>query len=133
MKVLLSHCDFIEYKPVRKEWKNAENIEIKTYRFEEILVAFTCIEEDDNEEKVEKMVEEIKIVCNRIKVNRILIYPFAHLSNKLAKPEVALKLISFLYEKLKNYFECYLAPFGYSKELHVKIKGHPLAEQLRVV
>jgi threonyl-tRNA synthetase len=133
MRVLLSHCNFIEYKPIKKEWKNAKDVEIKNYRFEEILVAFTCIEEDDNEEKIEKMVEEIKIACNRIKINKILIYPFAHLSNKLAKPEIALKLINLFYERLKNYFECHLAPFGYSKELHIKIKGHPLAEQLRVV
>ncbi|MEM5820711.1 MAG: threonyl-tRNA synthetase editing domain-containing protein [Candidatus Aenigmatarchaeota archaeon] len=134
MRVLLSHCDFIEFKPVRKEVKSAEDVEIKTYRYEDILVAFTAIERNDNEEKTEKMVSEIEIVAKRIGVNRILVYPFAHLSNELAKPDEAKKLIKTLIEKLKERnFEVYDAPFGWAKELHIKIKGHPLAENLRVV
>ncbi|MEM7818197.1 MAG: threonyl-tRNA synthetase editing domain-containing protein [Candidatus Aenigmatarchaeota archaeon] len=134
MRVLLSHCDFIEFKPIRKEVKIAEDVEIKSYRYEEILVAFTAIEKDDNEEKIEKMCNEIKIVANRIGINSVLIYPFAHLSNNLAKPEIAIRLIKLLGEKLKNEnMKVYFAPFGWAKELHIKVKGHPLAESLRVI
>ncbi|MEM0480774.1 MAG: threonyl-tRNA synthetase editing domain-containing protein [Candidatus Aenigmatarchaeota archaeon] len=133
MRALLTHCDFIEYKPVTKELKSAKDVEIKNYRFEEILVVFVAIEKEDNEEKIEKMVEEIKIVANRIKVNKVLVYPFAHLSNNLAEPSKAEKLVNLLYEKLKNFFEAYIAPFGWAKELHIKVKGHPLAENLRVI
>ncbi|MEM5820299.1 MAG: threonyl-tRNA synthetase editing domain-containing protein [Candidatus Aenigmatarchaeota archaeon] len=134
MRVLLSHCDFIEFKPTRKELKDAEDVEIKVSRYEEILVAFTCIEKDDNKEKTLKMVKEIENVANRIGVKKILIYPFAHLSNNLANPNEAKKLINVLGEELKKInFEVYFAPFGWSKELHIKIKGHPLAENLRIL
>lgn len=134
MRALLSHCDFIEFKPIRKEVKNAKDVEIKNYRHEEILVAFIAIEKEDNEEKVEKMISEIEIVAKRIGVNRILVYPFAHLSNNLASPQIAQELMEKLIQKLKEKnFEVYSAPFGWSKELHLKVKGHPLSENLRVV
>jgi len=134
MRALLSHCDFIEFKPIRKEVKIAKDVEIKNYRYEEILVAFVAIEKEDNEEKVEKMVSEIEIVAKRIGVNRILVYPFAHLSNNLASPQIAQELMEKLIQKLKEKnFEVYSAPFGWAKELHLKVKGHPLAENLRVV
>lgn len=135
MRALLSHCDFIEYKPVRKETKNAEEAtENKLYRYEEILVVFVSIESKDREEDVDKMSTEIETVSKRIGVNRVLVYPFAHLSNNLAKPEEAFRLTKLLIKKLeeKN-FEVFHAPFGWAKELHIKVKGHPLAENLRVV
>ena len=66
------------------------------------------------------------------KTNRILIYPFAHLSSNLSQPSEALKIIKDMeaYAKEKG-IETYRAPFGWNKQFTISIKGHPLAEQAR--
>ena len=130
MRLFLAHCEFIEYKPIMKEIKYAENSEKRVYRFENVLVVFTCIEKDDNEEKVEKASMEIKSSLKDLGINKVLVYPFAHLSNNLKKPSEALELIKLFVKKMEELnIEVYKAPFGWTKELHLKIKGHPLAER----
>ena len=133
MRVLLTHADFIEFKPTVKELRSADEVEKKLYRYEELVVAFTAIEQGD-ENKIDQMINEIKTALSRIGVKKILVYPFAHLSNNLAKPGTAKELLQKFIEKLKNEgYEVYKAPFGWTKALHIKVKGHPLAEQLRTV
>jgi threonyl-tRNA synthetase len=78
--------------------------------------------------------EDAKASLDKLKVNRILIYPYAHLSNKLAKPADALKIIKEMEIAAKDLgFETYRSPFGWNKKFSISIKGHPLAEQFRVV
>ena len=134
MKVLLTHADFIEFKPTFKELSIADQVEQKLERYEEVVVAFTAVEEGDDEEKVERMASEVEYALGRIGAKRVLVYPFAHLSSKLAKPKRAKELLAAFVEELKRRgFEVHRAPFGWTKELHLKVKGHPLAEQLRTV
>lgn len=132
MKILQLHADFIEYKPVKKEIKEAEKVEKKKYRFENILVLFTCVERDDNKDVVKDVIREIKEFTERLKINKILIYPFAHLSDKLAEAKSALEILKEMKKSAKKLkAKVYSAPFGWTKELNIKIKAHPLAEQLR--
>jgi threonyl-tRNA synthetase len=134
MKILQLHSDFIRYKPVKKEIETAEEVEIREYEYEDILVLFTAIEKGDKESSIKKAVEEIKRSIEQMKVNKILIYPFAHLSDNLASPEESFKMIkAFEEEARKLGIEVYRAPFGWTKEFNIKIKGHPLAEQLKVI
>jgi threonyl-tRNA synthetase len=78
--------------------------------------------------------KDAKASLDKLKVNRILIYPYAHLSNKLAKPADALKIIKEMEISAKDLgFETYRSPFGWNKKFSISIKGHPLAEQFRVV
>ena len=86
MKILQLHSNFIEYKPIEKEAVLAEECEIKENRLEDLVVLFTTVEDGDDEEAARRAVEEIKASLEKLKVNRILIYPYAHLSAKLAKP-----------------------------------------------
>ncbi len=130
MRILQLHSDFIEYEPIKKEIKIAEEIEKKKYRLENIVVLFTALEQGDDESVIKKAIDEIKSSLNVIKINRILIYPYAHLSKNLANPNIALKLI----KEMENYskkigIETYRAPFGWNKQFAIQIKGHPLAEQ----
>lgn len=130
MRILQLHSDFIEYEPIKKEIKIAEEVEKKKYRLENIVVLFTALEEGDNEEVVKKALDEVKSSLDVIKTNKILIYPYAHLSKNLANPNIALKLI----KEMENYskkigIETYRAPFGWNKQFAIQIKGHPLAEQ----
>lgn len=132
MRILQLHSNFIVYQPVEKEIQMAEEAEKKESRIEEVLVLFTAIEAGDNQAMVEKAIDDTRAFLGKLKVNRILIYPFAHLSSGLASPSEALTLIKAMeaYAKEKG-IETYRAPFGWNKQFTISIKGHPLAEQAR--
>ena len=134
MRILQLHSNFIEYTPVQKEIAAAEEVEKKTVRLEEIVVLFTAVEEGDNISVAEKAIEEVYAFLEKLKVNRILIYPYAHLSSKLAKPSEALKIVKAMesFAKEKG-IETFRAPFGWNKQFTLSIKGHPLAEQSRTI
>ncbi|MEM3725662.1 MAG: threonine--tRNA ligase [Candidatus Bathyarchaeia archaeon] len=134
MRILQLHSNYIEYKPIQKEIAMAEEAEKKENRLEEIVVLFTAVEEGDNLDVAKKAVDEVQAFLEKLKVNRILIYPYAHLSSNLAKPSEALKIVKAMesYAKEKG-IETFRAPFGWNKQFTVSIKGHPLAEQSRVI
>ena len=134
MRILQLHSNFIEYKPIQKEIATAEEAEKKEVRLEELVVLFTAVEEDDNEAVAKKAINEVQAFLQKLKVNRILIYPYAHLSSNLAKPAEALKVVKAMeaYAKEKG-LETYRAPFGWNKQFTISIKGHPLAEQSRTI
>ena len=134
LRILQLHSNFIEYEVVEKEIALAEEPEKKKDRLEELAVLFTAVEEGDTADVARKAMENTKASLDKLKVNKILIYPYAHLSNNLAKPADALKVIKEM-EKIgkKLGFETYRTPFGWCKQFSVSIKGHPLAEHLRIV
>jgi threonyl-tRNA synthetase len=128
------HSDFIEYKPVKKEIAIAETADKKSLRLEEIVVLFTAVEEGDNVSVAKKAIDEVQAFLAKLKANRILIYPYAHLSSNLAKPAEALKIVKTMEEYAKEKgIETHRAPFGWNKQFTVSIKGHPLAEQSRAI
>jgi threonyl-tRNA synthetase len=132
MRILQLHSTFIVFKPVQKEISIAEETEEKENRLEEVVVLFTAIEEGDSNAVGRKAIDDVRSFLGKQKTNRILIYPFAHLSNKLSQPSEALKIIKDMetYAKEKG-IETYRAPFGWNKQFTISIKGHPLAEQAR--
>jgi threonyl-tRNA synthetase len=132
MRILQLHSNFIVFKPVEKEINIAEEAEKTETRVEDVVVLFTAVEEGDNSETAQKAVNDVRAFLGKLKVNRILIYPFAHLSSNLSKPSEALKIIKDMeaYAKQKG-IETYCAPFGWNKQFTISIKGHPLAEQAR--
>ena len=134
LRILQLHSNFIEYEVIEKEVAIAEEYEKEKQRLEELAVLFTCIEEGDDEDVAKRAIKETKSSLDKLKVNRILIYPYAHLSNTLAKPADALKIVKALERRAKEMgIETYRTPFGWCKKFSISIKGHPLAEQLRVV
>jgi len=133
MRILQMHADWIEYEPIKKEISLAEEAEKKKYRIEEVLVLFASVEDGDNEKIAAKAVEEVKGFLEKMKIDKLLIYPFAHLSSNLAKPEDALKIVKEMESEAKKLkIEVYRAPFGWNKALAIKVKAHPLAEQSKV-
>ena len=134
MRILQLHADFIEYKPVQKEIPIAEEAEKKPVRLEELVVLFTAVEEGDDKASAQKAIDEVKAFLEKLKVNRILIYPYAHLSSNLAKPTEALKIVKAMETHAKEReIETFRAPFGWNKQFTISIKGHPLAEQSRQI
>jgi threonyl-tRNA synthetase len=133
MRILQNHSDFIEYTPIEKEIRNAEEAEKKTVRYENIVVLFTAVEKEDSVEIAKQAIDEIKQSLEVIKCNKILIYPFVHLSNNPASAELALKVLKEMEKYARESgLETYRAPFGWNKQYNLKIKGHPLAEQSKV-
>ena len=134
LRILQLHSSFIEYKPIEREAVIAEECEKKEQRLEEVVVLFTCVEEGDDEAVAKKAVDEIKSSLEKLKVNRVLIYPYAHLSSSLAKPSNALKVVKEMERYAKEAgIETYRTPFGWCKQFSISIKGHPLAEQFRTI
>ncbi len=134
MRILQLHSNFIEYTPIEKEIAMAEKSEKKEQRLEELAVLFTCVEKGDDEAVARKAVEEVKTSLKQLKVNKILIYPYAHLSNNLAKPADALKVIKAMEKYAQEAgIETHRTPFGWCKQFSISIKGHPLAEQSKLV
>jgi len=134
VKILQLHSDFIEFQPIEKEILSAEKCEKKTRRLEDLVVLFTCVEEGDTPQTGREAINGVKEYLEKVKAHRILVYPYAHLSNKLARPSDALKIL----EEMRSYaeslgIEAHRAPFGWCKKFILSIKGHPLAEQFRSV
>ena len=128
MKILFIHADYIEYEVKEKAIENAEEAEIKKDKMEEALVAFISVEKDD--ESCFNAVEEIKRVAEMVKTNNIMLYPYAHLSNELAPPDKAVRILKEIEENLKEY-NVKRAPFGWYKSFKISCKGHPIAELSR--
>ena len=132
MRLLEFHVDFIEYEPVRKEIELAEEAEKKPHRVDDALVMFVSVEPDDDESVAEAAVADAHEYMSRLKVQRLVIYPFAHLSNALARPQHALELLKLMEEKAREKgLEVVRTPFGWNKALRLSVKGHPLAERSR--
>jgi threonyl-tRNA synthetase len=134
MRILQLHSNSIVFRPVQKEIAAAEQAEKKEVRLEELLVLFTAVEEGDNIGVAQKAIDEVQGFLGKLGINRVLIYPYAHLSSKLAKPSEALNVVKAMESYASKLgIETFRAPFGWNKQFAISVKGHPLAEQSRVV
>lgn len=138
MQILLIHSDFIEYE-TKKSTPVAEKIDdsLKKGRMEEALTVFMAVEKND-EENLEyaaaQAVVEIKKVTEQVKTNRVMLYPYAHLSSSLSSPKAAIETLKKIEDLLKEaQFDVKRAPFGWYKSFTIKCKGHPLSELSRTI
>ena len=129
------HSDFIEYEPVSKEIKDAEEIiSGSKVRFEDLVVTFIAVEQGDDESIAKAAVDEIKKYLDTVGSKKILLYPYAHLSSDLARPKYAYDLLKLIEKMAKDMrFSVSRAPFGWTKAFNIKVKGHPLAESAKVL
>ncbi|HIG96953.1 MAG TPA: threonine--tRNA ligase [Candidatus Aenigmarchaeota archaeon] len=133
MKILLTHCDYIEYEKKKKAIESAEQTDTDKERIEECLVVFCSAEQGDDESVAEKTVAEIKKVAEQVHTKTIVVYPFVHLSSTPAKPAVALSIVIKIAQSLKKDYEVHRSPFGWYKSFELKCKGHPLSELSREI
>lgn len=137
MKILALHVDYINFKPLKKALKNINDIsdsEKKGKSVKESLVVLTALEQGDSvDEAVSELVKNVKDIAKQVKAKNIVLYPYAHLSNKLASPDVAVDVLDRSGKELSKDFKVVHAPFGYYKEFEMKVKGHPLSELSRHV
>jgi threonyl-tRNA synthetase len=136
MRVLLIHADKFEYE-VREPTKMAEPLpkeHPKKHSFKEVLVAFSTIEASD--EDVDAIAEvasaDFADVFAKVKAERLVLYPYAHLSSNLASPKLAVDVLKATEAALKaRGIEVHRSPFGWYKGFEIRCKGHPLSELSR--
>jgi len=132
VRILQLHCSSIEYTPTKKEIKSAEEITPETKNLKEVVVTFIAVEEGDDKTVAKKAITEIKESMNKIGCKKLLLYPYAHLSSKLASPNSALSVLKEM-ELLSSDLDVSRAPFGWTKTYKLEVKGHPLAETSKVI
>jgi len=135
MRLLQLHSDFIEYEPIEKEIKDAEDIGSKSkVKLDDLVVVFVAVETGDDESVAKAAVDEIKKYLDTVKSSRLLVYPYAHLSSNLAPPDVAVGIIKSVESFARGSIgQVYRAPFGWTKSFNIKVKGHPLAENAKEI
>ncbi|HEY3420327.1 MAG TPA: threonine--tRNA ligase [Methanomassiliicoccales archaeon] len=139
MKTLYIHADYMEYeskKPTPVAEKDIPE-DMHKGRAEEVLVAFTTVEKQDQdnvEEVAELAVKNLLDVFAKVKAERVMLYPYAHLSSELSDPETAKKTLRTMESLLKDKgVEVSRAPFGWYKAFKISCKGHPLSELSREI
>ena len=93
--------------------------------FENVLLAFVCIELYDSREEIEEAVAEFDSILRMIGKRAIVLCPNVHLSIDKAPEKQAVYLIRELEQTLKSRgFDIYLLSFGYHKQYGMECNGN---------
>src|SRR5665647_1345613 len=137
MRLLLIHSDSIEYE-AKEKTRIAEECSLLADGMQEALTVFTAVEEADAggvEDVVQQAVSEIVETADRVGTKNILLYPYAHLSNDLAAPDTAIRVLTLIEQGLNDLgaYTVKRAPFGWYKSFALRCKGHPLSELSKTI
>jgi threonyl-tRNA synthetase len=117
--------------------KIVEEPNSKTTDVKDALLVLASVEKRDEANPLEvsrRTVEEIVTLGHRLKVDQIVLHPFAHLFGQLSTPEVAVKTLELTKEGLTaRGFTVTRTPFGWFNTLELKAKGHPLSRVARTI
>lgn len=136
--MLILHVDYFSCTVTKKgRSKIVEDARSRTTEVEEALLVLASVEKQDEtntEDVSRKAVEEVAKLGNQLKVDTIVLHPFAHLFGKLSKPEVAIKTLKLTEEGLIQHgFKVTRTPFGWFNTLKLRAKGHRLSRISRRV
>ncbi len=136
MKLLLLHSSYLEFKTHKKAVDSAEECDEEKKHIDDCLVVFNALEkgdEKDLEYVVKRADEEIRDVVKQVDTERIVIYPWVHLTSIPGDLNAAMESQKMLEERLKKDFKVTRSPFGWYKEFEIHVKGHPLSELSREI
>lgn len=133
MKTLQLDVNKISYELVKPEASVYEEAREKRQSIENALAILIAVEKGDSKENAEKAANDFIAFAKKQKLDKIVLYPFAHISNNLDNPERALGIFKHLEDYTKKTYDgqIFSAPFGWNKQLSIDVKGYPLAEQSR--
>ncbi|MEM2205877.1 MAG: threonine--tRNA ligase [Sulfolobales archaeon] len=135
MRVLIIHAEYFKYEVREKAIDSAEITPTKGGEFNNVLVVFTTVEEGDGRvvnNLSAKVVSDISDIYSKVKASAIVLYPYAHLSSRLAGPDEAMNVLKHLEEVFTAQgIKTYRAPFGWYKAFDIRCYGHPLSELSR--
>lgn len=103
----------------------------------EALVVFASAEKTDetNPQRVsDKAAQELFKLAQQLKVQEIVLHPFAHLFAELSHPQTAVKVLDGIRKILaEKGVKAQRTPFGWFNRLEIQAKGHPLSRLARIV
>ncbi|MFQ6124871.1 MAG: threonyl-tRNA synthetase editing domain-containing protein [Candidatus Heimdallarchaeota archaeon] len=141
MRVLMLHVDHFS-SSITKRGRRSKLVEdynsnSKTTEVDEALLILASVEKQDESSPVsiaKKIVDEIAQLARQLKVNTIVLHPFAHLFADLSSPDIALATLKRTEEGLvQRGFTVTRTPFGWFNTLELRVKGHPLSRVARIV
>jgi threonyl-tRNA synthetase len=139
MRLLFIHSDHLEFEATEQagpdDLAETEGVPMEG-RMEDCVTAFMSVESGDEEDVagvVDNAATELRDVAGQLNTRKLVLYPYAHLSEDLARPDAAKTVMRNLEAELDGEFEVLRAPFGWYKAFEVSCKGHPLSELSRHV
>ncbi len=136
MRALFIHADYLEYE-AKKRTKVADDIPEsgKKGRMEEALVTYISFEKVDEEKEEASSVllaRNVREIADKVETRNIVLYPYAHLSSSLSKPDTAKIILERTGQLLRDDgYHVLSSPFGWYKSFKISCKGHPLSELSR--
>ena len=120
MILLFIHSSKFSFSLREKAIREPEEPKLSSLEKDNALVVFTTVEKGDDEEIVNRAVDEVLKVYDQVKPSAVIIYPYAHLSDNLESPQRAIQVLSLLEEKLRGKVsEVYRTPFGWYKQFMI--------------
>ncbi|MHA1264419.1 MAG: threonyl-tRNA synthetase editing domain-containing protein [Candidatus Helarchaeota archaeon] len=139
MRFLSFHVEYFKYKVTKrgrsKVYEEVQD-EQKEGHVENAVVLFTSFDKQDEQSPtfLERGIAEIEKIITQLKIQNIVLLPFAHLFGDLSSPQFALNTFRVLHAKLQERgYQTLRLPFGWFNELELKAKGHPLSRISRIV
>lgn len=128
MKALLCHCR--NYRSEVKKLSTTpagikpEEVKEKIIEAQDALVVLVTVESgDDVGSFIPKLADEVRKMSKDTGHNNVVLFPFGHLSNRLADTDTTINAMNLLEEDLKD-FNPKRAHFGSDKKLLLDIFGH---------
>jgi hypothetical protein len=138
MRFLAWHVDHFECRitergrsPLVEEYDDPRTVA------DEALLVLASVEKGDESAPdgvADKAVAEIAAHAANLKVQTVVLHPFAHLFGQLSKPAVAVQVLKRAEEGLRaEGLSVTRTPFGWFNTLDIRAKGHPLSRIARTV
>jgi threonyl-tRNA synthetase len=108
----------------KPEGISPEEVKEKTQEVKDAILAFITLEDGDTKGKAIQLKEDLLKMASQTKRERVIICPFAHLSNNLASSNLSLEILNELHNILKEEIETHRTHFGSDKSLLLDIPGH---------
>ena len=117
--------------PLVEEYDDPETVA------ENALLVLASVEKGDEaapETVAERAAAEIAAHAANLKVQTIVLHPFAHLFGQLSRPATAVRVLQTMEEGLRaRGLVVPRTPFGWFNTLDIRAKGHPLSRVARII
>ncbi len=134
---MVIHAEEFSSRVTEKAVKEAEEAVEQQVSVKNALVVFISVEEGDLsgvDQISVKFVDDVKALVGRLRPSSVVLYPYAHLSRNLARPEEALGVLGVLETRTREAIKeasILRLPFGWYKQFTINCYGHPLSELSR--
>jgi len=132
MRTLGIHTNYIRITSTEPAMKAAEEITEHSYAYEgDCMVVYIGVEKDDERAPnivAAKLAADTLKRADTLKANKVIVYPYVHLTQDPSNPRTALAVLKKTEELLAGKLDVFRAPFGWYKGFEISAKGHPLSE-----